>query len=108
MLWLMLSIPGTELSPLARATWMSWRAISDRVQPRSSRCRRSQEPSVVEGARPSDITRNCNDWRFDRSTVCPALPVNVGAWLAGGRLGQVQECGDEAGGAGAGGGFLAD
>ena len=46
---------------------MSWRAISDLVQPRSSRCRRSQAPSS------DDIVRYRNARQFRQNTPCPAL-----------------------------------
>jgi hypothetical protein len=46
---------------------MSWRASSDLVQPRSSRCRRSQAASS------DDMESYRNGRQFRRDTVCPAM-----------------------------------
>ena len=62
-----------DVSPLSRAALISWRAISDRVQPRSSRCRRSQVPSS------DDIARHSNGKQFRRSIKCRILSRNVPA-----------------------------
>src|SRR6266705_6627023 len=67
MLWLMLPAPGIDVSPRARAARMSWRASSVLVQPRSSRCRRSQAASS------DDIEPYGNARQFRRDTLCPAL-----------------------------------
>src|SRR5215467_536840 len=67
MLWLMLSVPGSDVSPRARAALMSWRASSVLVQPRSSRCRRSQAASS------DDIEPYGNGREFRRDTPCPAM-----------------------------------
>src|SRR6516164_5480276 len=48
MLWHMLSRPGMVWSPLARPALMSLRAMSGRVEPRASRCWRSQAPSSAD------------------------------------------------------------
>src|SRR6185437_8976568 len=91
MLWLMLPAPGIDVSPRARAAWMSCRASSVLVQPRSSRCRRSQTASS------DDIGRNGNGRQFGRDTPCPPLfpivcrrrvaaiqgPIPVGRWHFG-------------------------
>src|SRR5579859_1585875 len=60
MLWHMLSAPGMEVSPLACPAWMRRRAMSGRVQPRASRCWRSQVPSSV-GMTPSFAVRRFPD-----------------------------------------------
>src|SRR6266545_2394436 len=70
MLWHMLSRPGMDVSPLAWAALMSWRAISGRGQPRASRCCRNQAPSSF------DITPSLAVWTFadtHRVRECPYM-----------------------------------
>src|SRR6266498_5546714 len=101
MLWHMLSRPGMDVSPLAWAALMSWRAISGRGQPRASRCCRNQAPSSF------DITPSFAIWTLtDTYCVreCPQVstsPPGDGRGIRSGEevvaeagLGAVDECAD--------------
>jgi len=48
MLWHTLSMPGMDVSPVARPAWMSWRAISRLVQLLLARCWRSHVPKFSD------------------------------------------------------------
>src|SRR6266545_1444816 len=73
MLWHMLSRPGMDVSPLAWAALMSWRAVSGRGQPRASRCCRNQAPSSF------DITPSFAIWTLTdtyRVRECPQVSTS--------------------------------